>query len=1303
MLRTKIKHTLRLGLIFILSYNLSAQDHIMDDNTSALIHFNSYTGSTEFESASTSSGISYYSNGKQGSAANFYGASNLQYNAEDNINAGQGSFEAWVRPNWNGNDGQNHAILSWGNAGGMLIVKDAAGNLRLILNKYGTHPNGNEVGIAYNVNDWSAGQWHHITFNWSTYWLRMYIDGTQVGIVNINGNPPPPISASTFYLGSDNGSNKFQGQIDEVRISKFTRSAADVAYSYNNPEDGVRHDNSSTIIMRFNNSTDAEVLENAHSSQFISLLPGLLDRSGYFNQNENLQYNAAGNINSGQGSFEAWLKPSFEPQPGGGDHTILQWGSFGGMLIFVNGGSTLRFIVNRYSANGNFEININYDIQDWNINEWHHIAYTWNSDKLKLYIDGSKVSESDVNFSIANISDAQFRIGADAGSKQWHGWMDEIRISDNIRSEEEIARSFLNGLNITSLTLKENNVELYPNWRYRPEVCGTSGSQTFDLNPTLLDWTSSSNWRATVGSDGIIHTHNPGNPIVTGTIDGMSVPLSLSIQNPQIDPAYQDIDPLIATPAECSKEEMKVVILCYFPTQDGVHLDAEETGPDLGGGPYPLNDIEDLVADNNIMMKHMLEERTKFRGYKNPDADPYLGYEVVDVVYVYEPMPRFLKVPFQGNIANGTINFMDVPKMAERFDFEDYVDNQDVDEVWIWGYHHDVPDGIFGWESEMSSPTTGSISNSHSFTPLTDLPVYSKTYTVYGFNYGRTPNLHNQGHQLEAMFKYIDFDMFQEKFVGAVNSNPPLGRAGDTHRPPNTTVDYDYLNPTLVASDIEDWEPNGGPTKMVNVNTWAALDYNWPNGNIPPAETEVNYYIYWMQSMPGYQNTIPYNGQYMTNWWEFVANWDDAINNNLGLFANTPSGVSPNDDCLEDSGCSEFTFNSFEPGWEGWIDGGSDCVRSTAYPNTGNISVRLRDNSGVASSVTSPISDWSGASSVKVEFSYYPKSMETNEDFWLQVSTNGGASYSTVKTWKRGTDFENDIRYNEVVNIEGINFTANSRIRFRCDASGNWDYVYIDDVKISTCSNCPEFSTEGFESGWGIWNDGGSDCVRTSGNPGSTPYSIRLRDNTNTSVMTTDNLSLAGYESVSVDFHYYPVSMETNEDFWLQISTNGGSSYSTVGSWKRGTDFDNGVHYDESVGINGPFTNNTRIRFRCDASTNADYVYIDDVVIRTCSSGADFKEEEKEIVIETRQVESDVKIFPNPVSNAGKLYIQAEDSEQLEEVQIFDIQGRLIKQMDWMYGDIEREMNMDGIAVGAYNLHLVYKNAISTYKLIVVE
>lgn len=85
--------------------------------------------------------------------------------------------------------------------------------------------------------------------------------------------------------------------------------------------------------------------------------------------------------------------------------------------------------------------------------------------------------------------------------------------------------------------------------------------------------------------------------------------------------------------------------------------------------------------------------------------------------------------------------------------------------------------------------------------------------------------------------------MFVQNFCGWGDNDytiPPIGRAGDCHHPPNTTQDYDYLNTDLVYSDIEDWKPLGGTTKLVNCNTWGSLVYNWPGATDVDQKQKVN-------------------------------------------------------------------------------------------------------------------------------------------------------------------------------------------------------------------------------------------------------------------------------------------------------------------------------------------------------------------------------------------------------------------------------------------------------------------------------
>jgi hypothetical protein len=140
----------------------------------------------------------------------------------------------------------------------------------------------------------------------------------------------------------------------------------------------------------------------------------------------------------------------------------------------------------------------------------------------------------------------------------------------------------------------------------------------------------------------------------------------------------------------------------------------------------------------------------------------------------------------------------------------------------------------------------------------------------------------------------------------------------------------------------------------------------------------------------------------------------------------------------------------FESGWDGWSDGGSDCFRySGTRSYEGNYSIRIRDNSGTGSAMTSPSFNLTSYDAVEVTFYFYSYSMENNEDFWLRFYN--GSSWATVGTWARGTSFENNTFYSAtvVLNSSDVNFSSNSAFRFQNDASGNNDHIYIDQVTIN--------------------------------------------------------------------------------------------------------------------------------------------------------------------------------------------------------------------------------------------------------------
>ncbi len=146
-----------------------------------------------------------------------------------------------------------------------------------------------------------------------------------------------------------------------------------------------------------------------------------------------------------------------------------------------------------------------------------------------------------------------------------------------------------------------------------------------------------------------------------------------------------------------------------------------------------------------------------------------------------------------------------------------------------------------------------------------------------------------------------------------------------------------------------------------------------------------------------------------------------------------------------------ITYDDFESGWGSYTDGGGDCSRYTGgtYAHQGNAAADIQDNSGVASSFYHTLGyDVSGYIELEVEFWFYAVSMESGEDFWVQYYD--GTSWHTVVTYARGTDFNNNTFYNKVIPISSsqYNFPANAQLRFMCDASGNSDDVYIDEIEF---------------------------------------------------------------------------------------------------------------------------------------------------------------------------------------------------------------------------------------------------------------
>lgn len=243
------------------------------------------------------------------------------------------------------------------------------------------------------------------------------------------------------------------------------------------------------------------------------------------------------------------------------------------------------------------------------------------------------------------------------------------------------------------------------------------------------------------------------------------------------------------------------------------------------------------------------------------------------------------------------------------------------------------------------------------------------------------------------------------------------------------------------------------------------------------------------------------------------------------------------------------------------------------------------------------------------------------------------------------------------------------------------------------CSPCntggPVVLLEGyFESGLDGWVDGGGDCYRYRGSRSyEGDYSIRIRDNSGTaSSMTSPSLDLAGFNTVDVEFYFYAFSMENGEDFWLRY--NDGSGWQTVATYASGTNFNNNTFYTATVTLDASsynLTNGGEFRFQCDASANADQIYIDQVTITGNNNSRQGGESLSELNsnLEAAQQESDLVITPNPTRDMFTYSLSTND--EVVSVKIFDLSGRVVMSRN---NTRDNNLNIGHLENGVYILSI---------------
>jgi type II secretory pathway pseudopilin PulG len=318
-------------------------------------------------------------------------------------------------------------------------------------------------------------------------------------------------------------------------------------------------------------------------------------------------------------------------------------------------------------------------------------------------------------------------------------------------------------------------------------------------------------------------------------------------------------------------------------------------------------------------------------------------------------------------------------------------------------------------------------------------------------------------------------------------------------------------------------------------------------------------------------------------------------------------------------GGAEYRGSNGPLDWSGvaWTESGDDgeaCagdIRAMDDPDivdvTGN-RLRLKNtNRSIEREV-----DLGSFTTAYLSFDYRRDGMSGAANIQVEVSGNGGSTWSTVFTITAGTD----TTYRSINQDISSYIASNTMIRFSMDDNFN-NQAYVDNVRIDSSaggggggSNTirDEFNAKSFSGSDGTlpwatdWLEIGEFDGATSGDvdvrsDGSFDYVLRIRDNENGGEGVQREVDLSACSSATLTFNYRRNSFDDSNDYvTIDVSDNGGSTWTEVD--RLAGPANESTYQPTNIDISAAIATNTRVRFLGSPLLgDTDELYIDDVVI----------------------------------------------------------------------------------------------------------
>ncbi|SLM32559.1 exported hypothetical protein [Desulfamplus magnetovallimortis] len=418
------------------------------------------------------------------------------------------TLECWVKLNNFDNPGQGViSLIGTEQDGNFAYLRLGDGGVPLPLNQAQFVINiGGSPQILNGTLALEANKWYHIAGVYDTSsGMKLYINGVLDTSNLLSGTVT---SNSSFFIGNNKiGDNRFiDGMMDEVRVWNTARTEAEIkANMYKEittPNANLKayykmSDGSGITLTDNSDNSNPGTITNGATWKASGAFAGprkALDFDGS-NDYVNIPHNAQLSFtNESNYTIEAWIKPrSFNLLGGivGKYHTQESYG-YTLRLTFDSPYSGIRFD-DMSTANGILTLD-----------QWHHIAAINSGGTKKVYLNGVEQTLSGIPYTVAANSDPVI-IGkdflAESGTRYFNGEIDEVRIWNVARTDDQIRENMMNTLNGSDANLvayyrmdQSDGTTLY-------DMTANANNGTLTNMDQATDWVDSTAFNTWIGSE----------------------------------------------------------------------------------------------------------------------------------------------------------------------------------------------------------------------------------------------------------------------------------------------------------------------------------------------------------------------------------------------------------------------------------------------------------------------------------------------------------------------------------------------------------------------------------------------------------------------------------------------------------------------------------------------------------------------------------------------------------------------------------------------------------------------------------